>query len=104
MYILLDVFILFLAYCFQCKLLGIKEIICYITKLTELIKLTCLFLEHDPLLNAAYEIEPVTEESLEMHFWTYKQKVSLEHLRCSLQQEDMKQKYALLYDFLQLVR
>ena len=63
-----------------------------------------VILEQDQLLKAAYETEPVISEDIELDLWTYRQRVSLEHLRFTIQEKTLKKKYSILYHFLQLVR
>ena len=50
-----------------------------------------------------YEKVKYKEESLEPHLWTYRSRITLEHLRQTLQDEKMKEKYPILSEFLQAV-
>jgi len=63
-----------------------------------------LISEQDQLLQAAYETEPVTIEDIELDLWTYRQRVSLEHLRFTIQEKTLRKKYSILFYFLQMVR
>ena len=51
-----------------------------------------------------YERVQVAEESLEPHLWAYRSQITLEHLRQTLQQQNMRKKYPILCAFLQNVR
>ena len=50
-----------------------------------------------------YEKVKYKEESLEPHLWTYRSRITLEHLRQTLQEEKMRQDYPILSEFLQAV-
>ena len=43
------------------------------------------------------------EDSLEPHLWTYRSRITLEHLRQTLQEETIRDKHLILYEFLQNV-
>ena len=62
----------------------------------------CVFLpEHDPLLYMVYEHGSATDKSLEPYLWTYRSRITLEHLALLLQpQQD---KYRILAEFLKQV-
>ena len=57
--------------------------------------------EQVQLLKTAFETEAVTSDDVKLHLWTYRQRVSLEHLRLTMLTS--KEKFPLLYQFLQLV-
>ena len=59
--------------------------------------------DHDQLFYLAYEKVKYAKESLEPHLWTYRSRITLEHLRQSLHDKKMKQKYPILHEFLQAV-
>ncbi len=50
-----------------------------------------------------YEKAKYKEETLEPHLWTYRSRITLEHLQQTLQEKKMKEKYPILYEFLQAV-
>ena len=57
----------------------------------------------DHLLYLVYERIPVKEGSLNPHLWTYRSRITLEHLSHTLQQQGMRKRYPILYHFLQEV-
>ena len=59
--------------------------------------------EHDQLFYLVYERVQVVEGSLDPHLWAYRSRITLEHLRQNLQQQNMKKKYPILHEFLQEV-
>lgn len=59
--------------------------------------------DHGQLFYLVYEKAKYKEESLEPHLWTYRSRIILEHLRQTLQEKKMKEKYPILYEFLQAV-
>ena len=61
------------------------------------------FVERGPLFDLAYERVEVRETEIEPHLWSYRQRVSLEHLSQTLQQKKFKEKYPILHSFLQVV-
>lgn len=61
------------------------------------------YVDHDQLFYLVYEKVAYKEESLEPHLWTYRSRITLEHLRQTLQEERMKEKYPILSEFLQAV-
>lgn len=50
-----------------------------------------------------YERVQVAKESLEPHLWAYRSQITLEHLRQTLQQQNVKNKCPILCAFLQNV-
>jgi hypothetical protein len=40
---------------------------------------------------------------MDPHLWSYRQRISLEHLTQTLQDKKMKEKHPILHDFLQMV-
>ena len=59
--------------------------------------------DHDQLFFLVYEKVKYTEESLEPHLWTYRSRITLEHLRQSLHDKKLKETYPILHEFLQAV-
>ena len=59
--------------------------------------------EHDQLFYLVYERVQVVEGSLDPHLWAYRSRITLEHLRQNLQQQNMKKKCPILHAFLQEV-
>ena len=59
--------------------------------------------EHDQLFYLVYECVQVAEGSLDPHLWAYRSRITLEHLRQNLQQQNMKKKCPILHAFLQEV-
>lgn len=57
--------------------------------------------KEDHLLDLVYERIPVKEGSLNPHLWTYRSRITLEHLSHTLQQQGMRKRYPILYHFLQ---
>ena len=62
-----------------------------------------LFPEHNQLFCLVYEHVQVAEGSLDPHLWAYRSRITLEHLRQTLQQQNMRKKCPILYTFLQEV-
>ena len=60
-------------------------------------------LEHDQLFYLVYERMKVSEGSIEPHLWSYRQRVSLDHLGQTLQEKNLREKYPILHEFLQVV-
>ena len=56
--------------------------------------------EHDQLFYLVHEKVKVKSESLGPHLWTYRQKISLEHLGLTLKEEKLKKAYPILHVFL----
>ena len=62
-------------------------------------------LEHDQLFFLVYEhMELMNQSSIQPHLWTYRSRITLEHLAQTLQEKKMKEKHPILYEFLQAVR
>ncbi len=60
--------------------------------------------EHDQLFYLVFERVKVSKDNMEPHLWSYRQRISLEHLRQTLQVEKkLKEKCSILYEFLQVV-
>ena len=59
--------------------------------------------EHDQLFYLVYERVQVVEGSLNPHLWAYRSRITLEHLRQNLQQQNMRKKCPILHAFLQKV-
>ena len=60
--------------------------------------------EQDRLFNLVFEKVPVKEGgTLQPHLWTYRSRITLEHLTQTLHQWDMKDKCPILFSFLQEV-
>ena len=59
--------------------------------------------DHDKLFYLVYEKMKCAEGSLEPHLWTYRSRITLEHLQQTLQEKRMKEKYPILHEFLQAV-
>lgn len=57
--------------------------------------------EHDQLFHLVYERVEVKEDSMEPHFWSYRQQISLENLGLSLR--DKKSGNSILFEFLRVV-
>jgi len=53
-------------------------------------------------LNVAFQAGPETNDNIELHLWTYKPELSLDHLRLTMQES--KEDFPIFWDFLQLVR
>ena len=66
----------------------------------------CFFiLEHDQLFFLAYErVDLMNQSSIQPHLWTYRSRITLEHLAQTLQEKKMKERYPILHEFLQAVR
>ena len=60
--------------------------------------------EHDQLFYLVYEHVSVKRGSLEPHLWTYRQRISVEHIRQTLQEKKLREKYPILHEFLQMVQ
>ena len=63
-----------------------------------------MYIDHDQLFYLVYEKVKYDEESLEPHLWTYRSRITLEHLRQTLQEKKMRDKHPILHEFLQAVR
>ncbi len=61
------------------------------------------FAEQDALLRATYETGPMGGEAMDQHLWTYRQRVSLEHLRLIIQEASLRKEFPILHNFLQIV-
>ena len=59
--------------------------------------------DHDDLLYLVYERVRVSEDSLAPHLWTYRARITLEHLSQTLQQQSNTAKYPILLEFLKEV-
>ena len=59
--------------------------------------------EHDQLFYLVYEKVKVNKDNMEPHLWSYRQRISLEHLRQTLQEKKLKEKCHILHEFLQVV-
>ena len=60
--------------------------------------------EHDRLFFLVYErVELVNQSSIQPHLWTYRSRITLEHLAQTLQERKMKERHPILYEFLQAV-
>lgn len=59
--------------------------------------------DHDQLFYLVYEKVKVSEGNMEPHLWSYRQRISLEHLGQTLLEKKLKVKYPILYEFLQKV-
>ena len=64
----------------------------------------CIPAEPDQLFYLVYERVKVSSASMGPHLWTYRQRVSLEHLGLTLQENKVKVEYPLLHEFLHVVR
>ena len=60
--------------------------------------------EHDRLFFLVYErVEQINQASIQPHLWTYRSRITLEHLAQTLQEKRMKERHPILYEFLQAV-
>jgi hypothetical protein len=59
--------------------------------------------DHDQLFFLVYEKVKYTQDNLEPHLWTYRSRITLEHLRQSLHDKKLMKSYPILYEFLQAV-
>ena len=59
--------------------------------------------EHDQLYYLVYEQAKVKENDIRPHLWSYRQRISLEHLGQTLQEKKLREKYPILHEFLQMV-
>ena len=60
--------------------------------------------EHDRLFFLVYErVELMNQSSIQPHLWTYRSRITLEHLAQTLQEKKMKERHPILYEFLQAV-
>lgn len=59
--------------------------------------------DHDQLFNLVYERVRVTDGNLEPHLWSYRQRISIEHLGQTLLEKKLGAKHPILYEFLQRV-
>ena len=66
-------------------------------------KFLCKWVDHGQLFHLVYEKVKYKEESLEPHLWTYRSRITLDHLRQTLQEEKMRQDYPILSEFLEAV-
>lgn len=62
-----------------------------------------MYVGHTKLLFLVYEKNKVSNKDIEPHLWTYRQRISLEHLGQTLQEKALKEKYPILYEFLRVV-
>ena len=60
-------------------------------------------LEQDQLFYLVYEKIRVTKGNLTPHLWTYRSRITLEHLNQTLQQQGKRDKYPILHHFLEKV-
>lgn len=58
---------------------------------------------NNKLFHIVYEKGKVKKKMMEPHFWSYHQKVSLEHLGQTLLQKDFREECPILSEFLQVV-
>ena len=63
----------------------------------------CMNAGQDRLLQIIYEKNKVNKINLEPHLWSYRQRVSLEHLGVTIQDKRLKEKYPVLHEFLSVV-
>lgn len=59
--------------------------------------------EHDQLFYLVHEKVKVQEQNIEPHLWSYRQRISLEHLGQTIQGKNLKEKFPILHEFLQKV-
>ena len=59
--------------------------------------------DHDRLFFLVYEKVKYTKDNLEPHLWTYRSRITLEHLRQSLYDKKLTKMYPILHEFLQAV-
>ena len=59
--------------------------------------------DHDQLFFLVYEKMAINSNSMEPHLWSYRQRISLEHLGQTLQEQKLKEKFPILHEFLQAV-
>lgn len=64
----------------------------------------CNSVDHDQLFYLVYEKVKVSEVNMEPHLWSYRQRISLEHLGQTLLEKKLKVKYPILHEFLQKVK
>ena len=64
----------------------------------------CMPAEPDQLFYLVHERVKVSSDCMGPHLWTYRQRVSLEHLGFTLQKNMVKVEYPLLHEFLHVVR
>ena len=57
----------------------------------------------DKLFRIVYERNKVKKKGLDPHLWSYRQRVSLEHLGLTLLDVKLKEKYPILHEFLRVV-
>ena len=67
------------------------------------INCSCYYADHDQLFYLVYEKVNVSEDNMQPHLWSYRQRISLEHLGQTLLEKKLKVKYPILHDFLQRV-
>lgn len=58
---------------------------------------------HNKLLSIAYERLEVSQDSIQPHLWSYRQRITLEHLQQTLAEANLKDKYPILHEFLRMV-
>ena len=63
-------------------------------------KIALFIIDHNQLFYLAYERVKVSVENMQPHLWSYRQRISLEHLGQTLK---LKDKYPILHEFLQKV-
>ena len=61
------------------------------------------FAGYHKLLSLAYEKDQVSEGNIQPHFWSYRQRITLEHLGQTLSESSLKVKYPILHEFLEKV-
>ena len=61
------------------------------------------YVDHDQLFFLVYEKVKYTKDNLEPHLWTYRSRITLEHLRQSFHDKKLMKTYPILYEFLQAV-
>ena len=61
----------------------------------------CFTVDHDQLFYLVYERVKVSDDNLEPHLWTYRSRITLEHLRQTLQEKSIRAEFPILHAFLQ---
>ncbi len=62
-----------------------------------------LLVDHDRLFLAVYEHVKVVDSGIEPHLWTYRSRITLEHLALTLERKNFTKKHPILHEFLQQV-
>ena len=72
--------------------------------LVDLSVLLLCYVDHDQLFFLVYEKVKYMKDNLEPHLWTYRSRITLEHLRQSLHNtQKLTKMYPILHEFLQAV-